>query len=70
MDRYEIIIFWSSLDEAFVAEVPELRGCMAHGATQEEALANAKAAAQLWLDAATEFGGPIGEPKGRRLVLA
>ncbi len=70
MDRYEIIIFWSAEDEAFVAEVPELPGCMAHGATQEEALANAKTAAQLWLDTAMEFGDTIPEPKGRRLVFA
>jgi len=70
MDRYEIIIFWSAEDDAFVAEVPELPGCMAHGATQEEALANAKEAARLWLDTAREFGDPIPQPKGRRLVFA
>jgi predicted RNase H-like HicB family nuclease len=70
MDKYEVIIFWSAEDEAFVAEVPELPGCMAHGATQEEALANAKAAENLWLDTAKEFGDPIPEPKGRRLVFA
>jgi predicted RNase H-like HicB family nuclease len=70
MDKYEVIIFWSVEDEAFVAEVPELPGCMAHGATQEEALANAKAAESLWLDTAKEFGDPIPEPKGRRLVFA
>ena len=70
MDRYEIIIFWSAEDEAFVAEVPELPGCMAHGSTQEEALASAKQAAELWIDTAKEFGDPIPEPKGRRLVFA
>jgi predicted RNase H-like HicB family nuclease len=70
MDRYEVIIFWSAEDDAFVAEVPELPGCLAHGATQEEALANAKQAAQLWVDTAREFGDPIPEPKGRRLVFA
>jgi predicted RNase H-like HicB family nuclease len=70
MDRYEIILFWSAEDEVFVAEVPELPGCMAHGATQEEALANAKQAGQLWLDTAAEFGDPVPEPKGRRLVFA
>ena len=70
MDKYEVIIFWSAEDEAFVAEVPELPGCMAHGATQEEALANAKAAENLWLDTAKEFGDPIPAPKGRRLVFA
>lgn len=70
MDRYEVIIFWSAEDSVFVAEMPELPGCMAHGATQEEALANAKQAAQLWVDTATEFGDPIPEPKGRRLIFA
>jgi predicted RNase H-like HicB family nuclease len=70
MDRYEIIIFWSAEDGAFVAEVPELPGCMAHGPTHEEALANAKQAMRLWLDTAKEFGDPIPEPKGRRLVFA
>jgi len=53
-----------------VAEVPELPGCMAHGDTQAAALANANDAMQLWLDAANEFGRPIPEPKGRRLMLA
>ena len=70
MDKYEVIIFWSAEDETFVAEVPELPGCVAHGATQEEALANAKEAERLWLDTAKEFGDPIPEPKGRRLVFA
>ena len=54
----------------FVAEVPELPGCMAHGNTPESALANAHAAIQLWIDAAREFGDPIPEPKGERLMLA
>ncbi len=70
MGKYEVIIFWSVEDEAFIAEVPELPGCMAHGATQEEALANAQTAENLWLDTAKEFGDPIPEPKGRRLVFA
>ena len=70
MDRYEVILFWSNEDDAFVADVPELPGCMAHGATQEEALANAKEAIQLWIDTAREFGDPIPEPKGHRLVFA
>ena len=70
MDRYEIILFWSAEDEAFVAEVPELPGCMAHGSTQEKALANIKQAVKLWLDTAAEFGDPVPEPKGRRLVFA
>ncbi len=70
MDKYEVIIFWSAEDESFVVEIPELSGCMAHGSTQEEALANAKAAERLWLDTAREFGDVIPEPKGRRLVFA
>ncbi len=69
-DRYEIIIFWSAEDDAFVAEVPELPGCMAHGDSQEQALANAKEAARLWIDTAREFGDAVPEPKGRRLVFA
>ena len=70
MDRYEIIIYWSVEDDAFVAEVPELPGCMAHGATQEETLCNAKDAARLWLDTAKEFGDPVPEPRCHRLVYA
>ena len=65
MDRYEIIMYWSSEDEAFIAEVPELPGCMAHGDTQEEALAHIKEAMRLWVDTAREFGEPIPEPRGR-----
>jgi predicted RNase H-like HicB family nuclease len=70
MDKYEIIIYWSDEDLAFVAEVPELPGCAAHGNTHEEALTNAKVAMQLWIDTAKEFGDPIPEPKRRRLVFA
>jgi predicted RNase H-like HicB family nuclease len=70
MDRYEVIIFWSEADKAFIAEIPELSGCMAHGVTQEEALANAKTAGRLWMDTAQEFGDPIPAPKGRRLAFA
>ena len=70
MHKYEIIIYWSNEDQAFVAEVPELPGCMAHGNSPEAALANAKEAIQLWLDTAKEFGDPIPEPKGERLMLA
>ncbi len=70
MDRYEIIIFWSDEDHAFVAEVPELPGCMAHGKTHEDALASVKGAMQLWIDTAKEFGDPVPEPRGHRLVFA
>jgi len=70
MHTYEIIIYWSSEDEAFIAEVPELPGCMAHGPTQETALRECQEAIQLWIDTAQEFGDPVPEPKGRRLMLA
>ena len=70
MHRYEIIIYWSKDDEAFVAVVPELPGCGAHGDTSEAALANVNDAIQLWLDTAREFGDPIPEPRGERLMLA
>ena len=68
--RYEIIIYWSNEDQVYVAEVPELPGCMAHGDTHESALANASEAIQLWIDTAHEFGDPVPEPKGQRLMLA
>ena len=70
MRKYEIIIYWSREDGAFVAEVPELPGCVAHGDTQEAALRNVNQAMDLWLDSAREFGDPIPEPKGERLMLA
>ena len=70
MHKYEIIIFWSKEDNLFVAEVPELPGCMAHGETQADALANANEAIQLWIDTAQEDGIPVPEPKGERLMLA
>jgi predicted RNase H-like HicB family nuclease len=70
MDRYEIIIFWSNEDGAFVAEVPELPGCMAHGKSLDDAFTNIKAAIDLWIKTAAEFGDPIPEPKGRRLMFA
>lgn len=65
MDRYEIIMYWSNADAAFIAEVPELPGCMAHGDTQEDALASIKEAIRLWVDTAREFGNHIPEPRGR-----
>jgi predicted RNase H-like HicB family nuclease len=70
MYKYEIIIYWSSEDDAFIAEVPELPGCMAHGPTADAALAECQEAIQLWIDTAREFGDPVPEPKGRRLMLA
>ena len=70
MHRYEVIIYWSADDQVFVAEVPELSGCAAHGATPEAALAEAQGAISLWIDTAREFGDPVPEPKGRRLQYA
>jgi predicted RNase H-like HicB family nuclease len=70
MHKYEIIIYWSNEDQVFIAEVPELPGCIAHGDTHATALENAHDAIQLWVDTAEEFGDPIPEPKGQRLMLA
>jgi predicted RNase H-like HicB family nuclease len=70
MQKYEIILYWSSEDKVFIAEVPELPGCLAHGDTQELALRNINEAIELWIDTAKEFSDPIPEPKGRRLMLA
>ena len=70
MSKYEIIIFWSEDDQAFVADVPELPGFMAHGDSYENALANARQAIDLWVGTAREFGDPVPEPKGRRLQFA
>lgn len=70
MYKYETIIYWSEEDHAFLADVPELPGCMAHGSSPDQALSNAQEAIRLWLDTAREFGDPIPEPKGRRLVYA
>ena len=70
MSKYEVIIYWSNEDQAFIAEVPELPGCMAHGASAEAALAHAQDAITHWIETAREFGDPIPEPKGRRLNIA
>ncbi|WP_027370874.1 type II toxin-antitoxin system HicB family antitoxin [Desulfovermiculus halophilus] len=59
MVRYETIIYWSEEDQVYLAEVPELPGCIAHGDSYESALANAKEAIQLWIDTAKEFGDPV-----------
>ena len=58
-NRYEVIIFWSDEDRAFLADVPELSGCIAHGGTQEEALRNAQDAIHLWLATAQESGRAV-----------
>ena len=65
MLKYEVILYWSKEDDAFLAEVPELPGCMADGKTYQEALANAEVVMQQWVDTARELGRPIPEPKGR-----
>ena len=65
MERYEVTIVWSSEDDAFVVEVPDLPGCMTHGSTRLEAIENAEEAIALWLDTAREFGDPIPEPDER-----
>ena len=70
MYKYEVIIYWSDEDQVFIAELPELPGCMTHGESQELALKNAQEAIQLWIDTANEFGNPVPVPKGRRLMLA
>ncbi len=63
--KYEIIIYWSNNDESYLAEVPELAGCMADGATYQEALANTEVIIKEWIEVAQELGRPIPEPKGR-----
>jgi predicted RNase H-like HicB family nuclease len=63
--RYELIIYWSQEDQAFIAEVPELPGCMADGKTYQEALANVEVIIQEWIDTATQLNRPIPQPKGR-----
>jgi predicted RNase H-like HicB family nuclease len=68
--KYEILIYWSNEDSAFVAEVPELPGCFAHGATPEIAVQNVKDAINLWIDTAKAYGDPIPEPKERKLMFA
>ena len=70
MHRYAIILHWSNEDQAFIAEAPELPGCMAHGDDQETALRNIKDAMQLWIDTARELGDPIPQPRGERPMLA
>ena len=69
MIKYEVIIYWSSDDNAFIAEVPELPGCASDGATYQEALANVEVIIGEWIETAKEIGRPIPEPKGR-LVFA
>lgn len=67
--RYELIIYWSEEDNAFIAEVPELAGCAADGATYAEAVANAEVVIQEWLETAKELGRDVPRPKGRSFTL-
>lgn len=65
MSKYEIILYWSQEDDGYIAEVPELAGCMADGKTPVEAVKNAEVVIQEWLETAARLGRPIPEPKGR-----
>lgn len=65
MSKYELIIFWSQEDQAFIAEVPELPGCAADGETYREALANVEVVIQEWIETAEEFGRSVPPSKGR-----
>ena len=68
--RYEIVLYWSDEDKAYIAEVPELHGCMSDGETYAEAVANAEDAMRAWIETARELGREIPVPKGRRLQFA
>jgi len=63
--KYEIILFWSDEDNAYIAEVPELAGCMSDGATMQEALANVEVIAKEWIETANDLGREVPQPKGR-----
>jgi len=65
MSKHEVIIYWSEEDEAFIAEVPELPGCMADGKTYQEALSNTEIVIQEWIETAKKLGRLIPQPKGR-----
>ena len=65
MHKFEIILYWSDDDSAYIAEVPELAGCMADGATAKDALHNVELIIQEWIETAIEIGRPIPEPRGR-----
>jgi predicted RNase H-like HicB family nuclease len=69
LNSYEMIIWWSAEDDAYVVDVPELPGCMAHGATRQEAIENAEAAIKFWIKTAKDDGQEIPQPRGR-LVFA
>jgi len=68
--KYEIIIYWSEEDAAYIAEAPELPGCMADGPNYESALGNMETVMQEWIETATSLNRPIPVPKGRKLIFA
>ena len=65
ISRYEIIIYWSEVDQAYIAEVPELAGCMADGKTYQDAIKNAEIVINEWIETAKGLGRTIPEPKGK-----
>ena len=65
--KYELILYWSEVDQAFIVEVPELPGCAADGETYQEAVQNAEVVIQQWIETAQDLGRPIPNPKGRLL---
>jgi predicted RNase H-like HicB family nuclease len=65
--KYELILYWSKQDETFIAEVPELPGCVADGATYQEAVANVEVVVREWIETAKKLGRLIPEPRGRSL---
>lgn len=70
MNKYEVIIYWSKEDNSFIAEVPELPGCMSDGSSHEEALKNIQPIIGEWIDTARKLGRKIPKPKGRKLQYA
>ena len=67
--KFEIILYWSKEDDAFIAEVPELAGCMADGRTYQEALQNIQVIVEEWIETAKALGRPIPEPKGKLIYV-
>ncbi|MDY6983367.1 MAG: type II toxin-antitoxin system HicB family antitoxin [Pseudomonadota bacterium] len=69
MHKYQTLIYWSDDDQCYIAEVPDLPGCLAHGKTDVEALQNSKGAIELWISTAMEFGDPIPAPSSPSLKI-
>ena len=68
--QYEINLYWRQADESFIAEVPELPGCAADGATYQEALAHVEVIIREWIETAVELGRPVPEPRGRAVLIS